>query len=189
MFLQGTTRVHNSGNDNTGPFERAWHPNAGECKAWAYKLLTKKGKETFALALREAGLDLTFEPTEGDAPCDTDGAFEAACGLTVGRHNQEKREELQVPQRIVQAAQEVDVHVLCVRYQYDKGECWEIGRPLKTVGGNRQKKRPNAPEDASAAVENDQSFEWHALRATERGSTSCASCSLPNKHDTLPNER
>lgn len=183
MFLQGTTRVH-----NTGPFERAWHPHAGECKAWAYKLLTKKGKETFALALREAGLDLTFESTEGDAPCDTDGAFEAACGLAVGRHNQEKREEIQVPQRIVQAAQEVDVQVLCVRYQYDKGECWGIGGLLKTVGGNRQKKRPNAPEDASAAVENDQSFE--GTRCTRLSVAAFTWVLLPaNKHDTLPVER
>lgn len=136
IWCEGTVKVH-----GRPPFVRGWLPHIGPCKLWAYKTWTVKASGEFAEALRQEGVELIQEPLPGDADCDTNGAFKALCGLTVGRHNEKTREEFQ----LCAVWDDQEVNVPCVCYHYDEGECWEIGDPLKTRSAA---KRQNAPVQA-----------------------------------------
>ena len=174
VFLQGTSKVHQK-----QPFVRVWQPGTGDCKAWAYKLWTKKGRTDFANALRNEGLELAPEPTSGDTPCDVDGAFTAECGLTVGRHNAKEKVEVEMPEHMLHAAQK-GVALPCILYRYDNGDCWEVGHPLAVVdksAAGRKRKRPNDAVDLHGFFE-----------SNEPGNIvgESPSCRTFVKHDAVP---
>ena len=114
VFFQGTTRVQGT----IKPFLRVWQPRVGECWAWVYKVWTPN---VFRAKILEAGLELTFGPSPGDAHIA--GPSQAARGVTDGQHWAE------IPKFVFKEAGKPDI----VRYEYPSGAYWEVFCTTTTV--------------------------------------------------------